>query len=78
MAGVTLHSHVLYGDISLHVRWTPVLLSEALLAHATRSEPWPHLELKRLKWMVTGLSSDDVFQETSLHAARNSTGVPRS
>ena len=31
MTGVTLHSHVHYKVISLHVQWTPVLLSEALL-----------------------------------------------
>jgi len=30
---VTLHSHVHYKEIGPHVQWTPVLLSEALLAH---------------------------------------------
>ena len=31
--GVTPHRHVYYKDISPHMQWTLVLLSEALLAH---------------------------------------------
>ena len=32
MIGVTLHSHIHYTEIKAR-KWTPVLLSEALLAH---------------------------------------------